>query len=88
MTALEKRFKELVEAQGRRASVLESALKDFERRTPSLRIKTPQDYVAISKHQRLLVGLDTEKSKVELSGGLNINIVDFSKTVKPKKGVE
>lgn len=53
-------FRRLINGQARRADQIETALITFESSNPTLRMRTTSDYIALSKHQRAMVGIEAE----------------------------
>lgn len=62
------RIEALKTGQIDRAGVIEAALKDYER---NIRIRSVGDYVALSQHQRRVLGL-TDKAEIQHSGALEV----------------
>lgn len=69
--AIRGRVAELQKAQTDRAYTIEEKLKDFE---PRMRIRSVSEYVALSQHQRRLLGIP---DKVEHS----VDIIDHSERI-------
>lgn len=72
--ALQKRIDELRDAQFRRASVIETALVQYEK---SIRIRSVSDYIALSNQQRRLMGIND-------NGGKSVSVTQGDQVITVK----
>ena len=71
-TAIQKKIDDLKAAQLPHAVAIEKALKTYER---NIRVRSVSDYIALAKHQRLILGLSESKSETEHSGSMTTTVV-------------